>query len=123
MMRGGTSDGVPLRRQCAPARSRCSGTDGIGSDRDGSDQADPYQHEDDGARIGRGLHHVHLLHQFLSPLANRRQDDYGGTLENRMRLALEIADAVKAALPAEVALGFRITGTDWAGSRHGWDRA
>ncbi|MBP0593006.1 NADH:flavin oxidoreductase/NADH oxidase [Paraburkholderia sp. LEh10] len=70
------------------------------------------------ARLGFDVVEIHaahgyLLHQFLSPLANRRQDDYGGTLENRMRLTLEIADAVKAALPPEVALGSRITGTDW----------
>ncbi|CAM2159711.1 NADH:flavin oxidoreductase/NADH oxidase [Paraburkholderia tropica] len=57
--------------------------------------------------------HGYLLHQFLSPLANRRDDAYGGSLENRMRFPLEIAEAVKAALPAHVALGFRITGTDW----------
>ncbi|MEX3691360.1 NADH:flavin oxidoreductase/NADH oxidase [Paraburkholderia sp. BR14263] len=57
--------------------------------------------------------HGYLLHQFLSSLANQRDDEYGGSLENRMRFALEVADAVAAALPDHVALGFRITGTDW----------
>lgn len=57
--------------------------------------------------------HGYLLHQFLSPLANQRQDEYGGSLENRMRFPLEVFAAVKAAIPSEVALGARITGTDW----------
>ncbi|ANB76153.1 NADH:flavin oxidoreductase/NADH oxidase [Paraburkholderia phytofirmans] len=57
--------------------------------------------------------HGYLLHQFFSPLANRRQDEYGGSLENRMRFALEIAEAVGDVLPPNVALGFRVTGTDW----------
>jgi 2,4-dienoyl-CoA reductase-like NADH-dependent reductase (Old Yellow Enzyme family) len=57
--------------------------------------------------------HGYLLHQFLSPLANHRDDEYGGSLANRMRFALEIARDVMATLPAHAALGFRITGTDW----------
>ena len=57
--------------------------------------------------------HGYLLHQFTSPLANKRTDEYGGSLENRLRLPLEIADAVRAAIPDDVALGARITGTDW----------
>lgn len=59
--------------------------------------------------------HGYLLHEFLSPLANRREDDYGGSLENRMRFPLAVARAVRAATPAQVALGARITGTDWRG--------
>jgi 2,4-dienoyl-CoA reductase-like NADH-dependent reductase (Old Yellow Enzyme family) len=57
--------------------------------------------------------HGYLLHQFTSALSNQRTDRYGGTLENRLRLPLEIAAAMRAALPAHVALGARITGTDW----------
>lgn len=57
--------------------------------------------------------HGYLMHQFTSPLANRRTDRYGGSLENRLRLPLAIADAVRVVLPDHVALGARITGTDW----------
>lgn len=70
------------------------------------------------ARIGFDVVEIHaahgyLLHQFLSPISNQRDDEYGGSLENRMRLPLEIARAVRAVLPRHVALGFRVTGTDW----------
>ena len=76
------------------------------------------------ARLGLDLVELHaahgyLLHQFLSPLSNRRSDRYGGSLENRMRLVLEVFDAVKAALPASMALGIRISATDWVAG--GWD--
>ena len=57
--------------------------------------------------------HGYLLHQFLSPVANRRTDDYGGSLENRMRLPLQIIQAVRAAVPAHVAVGLRVSATDW----------
>lgn len=57
--------------------------------------------------------HGYLLHQFTSPLSNRRTDRYGGSLDNRLRLPLEIMQAVRAAVPAHVAVGARITGTDW----------
>jgi 2,4-dienoyl-CoA reductase-like NADH-dependent reductase (Old Yellow Enzyme family) len=57
--------------------------------------------------------HGYLIHQFLSPLANRRNDRYGGSLENRMRFPLRVAGAVRTALSPSVALGVRITGTDW----------
>jgi 2,4-dienoyl-CoA reductase-like NADH-dependent reductase (Old Yellow Enzyme family) len=57
--------------------------------------------------------HGYLMHQFLSPVANRREDDYGGSLENRMRFPLEVAKAVREALPRSVSLGARITGSDW----------
>ncbi|MEJ2590763.1 MAG: NADH:flavin oxidoreductase/NADH oxidase [Candidatus Thiodiazotropha sp.] len=63
--------------------------------------------------------HGYLLHQFLSPLSNRREDDYGGTLENRMRFPLEVFEAVREALPAELPLGMRISATDWVDG--GWD--
>ncbi|WP_298401373.1 NADH:flavin oxidoreductase/NADH oxidase [Sphingobium sp.] len=63
--------------------------------------------------------HGYLMHQFLSPLSNKRDDDYGGSLENRMRLPLEIFDAVRAAFPAEKAVTMRVSGTDWVTG--GWD--
>ncbi len=63
--------------------------------------------------------HGYLMHQFLSPLSNRREDDYGGSLANRMRLPLEIYDAVRAVVPASIPVGFRLSGSDWA--EGGWD--
>ena len=63
--------------------------------------------------------HGYLLHQFLSPLSNRRDDEYGGSLENRMRFPLEVFDAVRAALPAGRPVSVRVSGTDWAPG--GWD--
>lgn len=58
--------------------------------------------------------HGYLLHQFLSPLANHRTDEYGGSLHNRMRLPLRVAGAVRAAFPGEKPVFVRITATDWA---------
>ncbi|WP_313351632.1 NADH:flavin oxidoreductase/NADH oxidase [Paracoccus sp. (in: a-proteobacteria)] len=63
--------------------------------------------------------HGYLLHQFLSPLSNRREDAYGGSLENRMRFPLEIFDAVKVAVPDDYPVSIRVSGTDWVGE--GWD--
>ena len=63
--------------------------------------------------------HGYLLHEFLSPLSNRREDEYGGSLENRMRFPLEIFDAVRAAFPRERPVTVRVSGTDWA--EGGWD--
>ena len=63
--------------------------------------------------------HGYLLHEFLSPLSNRRDDEYGGRLENRMRFPLEVFDAVRAAFPADRAVSMRVSGTDWADN--GWD--
>lgn len=57
--------------------------------------------------------HGYLIHQFLSPLSNRRTDEYGGTLDNRLRFALEVTEAVRAAWPAHLPLFFRISATDW----------
>ena len=57
--------------------------------------------------------HGYLLHQFLSPISNKRTDKYGGNLENRMRFPLEIFSSVKDALPKDFPLGMRITGTEW----------
>jgi 2,4-dienoyl-CoA reductase-like NADH-dependent reductase (Old Yellow Enzyme family) len=63
--------------------------------------------------------HGYLMHQFLSPIANRREDDYGGSLGNRMRFPLAVLDAVRAVVPAGYPVGFRISGTDWI--EGGWD--
>ncbi len=63
--------------------------------------------------------HGYLLHEFLSPLSNRRTDQYGGAFENRIRMVVEVVDAVRAALPAELPLLVRISATDWA--EGGWD--
>jgi 2,4-dienoyl-CoA reductase-like NADH-dependent reductase (Old Yellow Enzyme family) len=63
--------------------------------------------------------HGYLLHQFLSPLSNRRDDRYGGSLENRMRLSIEVFDAVRAEFPADQPVTFRVSATDWADG--GWD--
>ncbi len=63
--------------------------------------------------------HGYLLHQFLSPLSNRRDDEYGGSLDNRMRFPLEVFDAVRAAFPPERPVWMRISATDWVAG--GWD--
>ncbi len=63
--------------------------------------------------------HGYLLHQFLSPIANRRTDQYGGSLENRMRYPLEVFDAVRAAFPDNKPVGVRVSATDWV--EGGWD--
>ncbi|HEY5808129.1 MAG TPA: NADH:flavin oxidoreductase/NADH oxidase [Povalibacter sp.] len=63
--------------------------------------------------------HGYLLHQFLSPLANSRSDQYGGSLENRMRFPLAVIRAVRAAVPGNVAVGLRVSATDWVDG--GWD--
>lgn len=63
--------------------------------------------------------HGYLLHQFLSPLSNRREDSYGGSLENRMRFALEIFEAVRSVVPATHPVGVRVSATDWV--EGGWD--
>jgi 2,4-dienoyl-CoA reductase-like NADH-dependent reductase (Old Yellow Enzyme family) len=63
--------------------------------------------------------HGYLLHQFLSPLSNRRTDAYGGSLENRMRFPLEVFDAVRAAFPADRPVWTRISASDWVNG--GWE--
>ncbi len=62
--------------------------------------------------------HGYLLHAFLSPLSNRRDDAYGGPLENRMRFPLEVFEAVRAAFPAGRPVSVRVSATDWADG--GW---
>jgi 2,4-dienoyl-CoA reductase-like NADH-dependent reductase (Old Yellow Enzyme family) len=65
--------------------------------------------------------HGYLLHQFLSPIANKRTDQYGGSLQNRMRYPLEVFDAVRAAFPDNKPLGIKVSSTDWV--EGGWDLA
>jgi 2,4-dienoyl-CoA reductase-like NADH-dependent reductase (Old Yellow Enzyme family) len=65
--------------------------------------------------------HGYLLHQFLSPIANQRTDQYGGSLQNRMRYPLEVFDAVRAAFPAHKPVGVKVSATDWV--EGGWDLA
>jgi 2,4-dienoyl-CoA reductase-like NADH-dependent reductase (Old Yellow Enzyme family) len=57
--------------------------------------------------------HGYLLHSFLSPISNKRRDEYGGSLSGRMRFPLEVAKAVRAVMPRSMPLGARITGNDW----------
>jgi 2,4-dienoyl-CoA reductase-like NADH-dependent reductase (Old Yellow Enzyme family) len=63
--------------------------------------------------------HGYLLHQFLSPISNQRDDEYGGSLANRMRYPLEVFDAVRAEWPEDKPLGVRFSATDWV--EGGWD--
>lgn len=76
------------------------------------------------ARLGLDATQVHgahgyLLHEFLSPLSNKRDDEYGGSLENRLRFPLEVFDAVRAAFPADRPVTMRVSGTDWV--EGGWN--
>jgi 2,4-dienoyl-CoA reductase-like NADH-dependent reductase (Old Yellow Enzyme family) len=75
------------------------------------------------ARIGFDLAELHaghgyLLHEFLSPISNQRDDEYGGSTANRMRFPLEVFEAVRAAWPAQRPLGVRVSATDWV--EGGW---
>jgi 2,4-dienoyl-CoA reductase-like NADH-dependent reductase (Old Yellow Enzyme family) len=63
--------------------------------------------------------HGYLLHQFLSPLSNQRSDQYGGSFENRIRLTLEITEAVRKVWPDELPLFVRVSATDWV--EGGWN--
>lgn len=75
------------------------------------------------ARIGFDLIEIHaahgyLFHEFLSPLSNQRSDDYGGSLENRMRFPLEVFTAMRGVWPGDKPLGLRVSATDWVDG--GW---
>jgi 2,4-dienoyl-CoA reductase-like NADH-dependent reductase (Old Yellow Enzyme family) len=63
--------------------------------------------------------HGYLFHEFLSPLSNRRTDEYGGSFENRIRFTLETVDAVRAVWPVALPLLIRVSSTDWM--EGGWD--
>jgi len=64
--------------------------------------------------------HGYLLHEFLSPVTNRREDQWGGTFENRIRLVIEVARAVRRVWPERLPLLVRLSTTDWLGP-DGWD--
>ena len=63
--------------------------------------------------------HGYLLHEFLSPLSNRREDEYGGDFENRIRFLMDVAIAIRSVIPGEMPLMVRISATDWV--EGGWD--
>lgn len=63
--------------------------------------------------------HGYLIHQFLSPISNKRTDKYGGSSENRMRFVLELFEAVRDAFPSGKPIGIRLSATDWVSG--GWD--
>jgi 2,4-dienoyl-CoA reductase-like NADH-dependent reductase (Old Yellow Enzyme family) len=63
--------------------------------------------------------HGYLLHQFLSPISNQRADQYGGSLQNRIRFPLEVFEAVRATFPQNKPVGLRVSATDWI--EGGWD--
>jgi 2,4-dienoyl-CoA reductase-like NADH-dependent reductase (Old Yellow Enzyme family) len=63
--------------------------------------------------------HGYLLHEFLSPISNQRNDEYGGSLENRMRFPLEVAKKVRETVPENLPVFIRISATDW--TENGWD--
>ena len=65
--------------------------------------------------------HGYLLHSFLSPISNRREDEFGGSIDNRMRFPLEVCDAVRAAWPQDKPLGVRVSASDWVDA--GWSIA
>jgi len=60
-----------------------------------------------------------LLHEFLSPISNHRSDDYGGSLENRMRFLLQVAERLRNIIPQQLPFFVRISATDWVDG--GWD--
>jgi 2,4-dienoyl-CoA reductase-like NADH-dependent reductase (Old Yellow Enzyme family) len=62
--------------------------------------------------------HGYLLHEFLSPISNKRTDEYGGSFENRIRFIVELTEAVRTVWPDELPLFFRISATDWV--ENGW---
>lgn len=65
--------------------------------------------------------HGYLLHQFMSPLSNKREDKYGGSLENRIRLTLEVLQAMQAAVPEDYPIGVRISASDWMEHEDSWN--
>ena len=101
------------RSRTVPPAPRAAGKDDL--ERIARSFADAARRAD---RIGFDLAELHtahgyLLHNFLSPISNRRNDEFGGSLENRMRFPLRVFEAMRAVWPQRKPLGARITGTDW----------
>ena len=65
--------------------------------------------------------HGYLLHQFMSPLSNKRTDEYGGSFENRIRFTLEVFQAIQNAVPKGYPVGIRISATDWMDGVDSWN--
>ncbi len=121
--RGGWQTLAPSALPYAPADAAPRALDAAGLDRVRAEFVAAAQRAE---RLGFDvieLHaaHGYLLHEFLSPLSNARDDRYGGALENRMRFPLEVFDAMRAALREDIPLGVRISATDWV--EGGWDLA
>ncbi|HXK12816.1 MAG TPA: NADH:flavin oxidoreductase/NADH oxidase [Vicinamibacteria bacterium] len=105
------ADGYPVPRELSAGEIEAV----VGAFRDSARRA-----EEAGFRLVEiHMAHGYLLHQFLSPLTNRRSDAYGGSLENRMRFPLEVARAVREAFPVERPVFARVSATDWV--EGGWD--
>ncbi len=118
---GGWKTQAPSALPHAPADDAPMALDRAGPDRVRQDFMAATQRA---ARLGLDgieIHgtHGYLLHQFLPPLANRRTDEYGGSLANRMRFPIEVFDAVRAAFPADKPVWMRISATDRGPD--GWD--
>jgi 2,4-dienoyl-CoA reductase-like NADH-dependent reductase (Old Yellow Enzyme family) len=105
------ADGYPVPRELTTDDVRAV----VGAFRDGARRTEQAGFE----MVEIHMAHGYLLHQFLSPLSNRRRDEYGGSLENRMRLPIEVARAVREAFPVERPVLARISATDWVNG--GWD--
>ena len=105
------ADGYPLPRELAADEIEAV----VGAFRDAARRAEHAGFQ----LVEIHMAHGYLLHQFLSPLTNRRSDAYGGSLENRMRLPLEVTRAVRDAFPVERPVFARISATDWV--EGGWD--
>jgi 2,4-dienoyl-CoA reductase-like NADH-dependent reductase (Old Yellow Enzyme family) len=106
----------------APGAERFSDTYPLPHELSKSEIAEVVQHFQDATRRAHKagfeiieLHaaHGYLLHEFLSPLSNHRTDEYGGSLENRMRFLLEVVDSIRAVWPEELPLFVRISASDW----------
>jgi len=105
------ADGYPVPRELSAGEIEAV----VGAFRDSARRA-----EEAGFRLVEiHMAHGYLLHQFLSPLTNRRSDAYGGSIENRMRFPLEVARAVREAFPVERPVFARVSATDWV--EGGWD--
>jgi 2,4-dienoyl-CoA reductase-like NADH-dependent reductase (Old Yellow Enzyme family) len=92
---------------------------GLARIREGFAQAAQRAHRLGLAAVELHAAHGYLLHEFLSPIANRRTDAHGGSLGNRMRYPLSVLEAVRAAVPADFPVGLRLSATDWV--QGGWD--